>query len=64
MQYNNKEIFNFSTEFNNFEIYKNNRFEYINVSGKLCFAVNFMDFENNCRLKYVGYNNKWVKVLS
>lgn len=63
MLYKNIVILNFSLQFSNYENYKHNRFEFVNFWGKLCFPLNYTDFENNCRLKYKGYNNKWVDLL-
>jgi hypothetical protein len=60
LKYQEIQVLEYQAEFNNVEVYKNNRYEYVNVWGKLCFAVNYTEFDNNCRQKYKGYNNKWV----
>ena len=41
LQYQETKILEYSIEFTNFETYRNNRFEYVNLWGKLCFANNF-----------------------
>lgn len=62
LKYQDIQVLEFILEFNNIELYKYNKFEYVNVWGKLCYAVNYTEFEDKCRLKYKGYNNKWVVI--
>ena len=60
LKYKRFDILNYSIEFNNHKIYHNNRYEYINAIGKICFPSDYLDFENNCSQKYKGFNSKWV----
>lgn len=63
LKYQDIVVLNYMAQFNNFDVYKNNRFEYVNVWGKLCFAENYSQFDINCKQKYKGYNNKWVSIV-